>query len=152
MTGRTVRTMQYQHQRRNVLPTVLKRLDYAVVARRCVLFTAAGFMGIAVMHLIDGPGSLYYERYIGVLELTIAAASVPFAISLARRPLRDLWSAACALAWLALGFYFASRATGFSRSAVGTRSWGQILGIANLATEVGIVVLAAWALRCRHGE
>jgi hypothetical protein len=131
---------------------VLERLDHAAVARSCALFTAAGFTGIAVVHLIDGPGSLSYELYIGVLELALAAASVPLAIALVIRPVRDLWIAASALAWLALGFYLASRGTGLPGSTADTGNWGQTLGATNIATEVATIALAAWALRHRRGE
>lgn len=134
------------------MTTALKRLDHAAVACRCALLTAAGLMGIAVVHLIDGSGSLSYEFYIGVLELTLAAASVPLAIALVLRPVRDLWIAASALAWLALGFYLASPSIGLSSSTTDIGNWGQTLGAANMATEVAAITLAAWALRHRHGE
>jgi hypothetical protein len=129
-----------------------ERFDHAAVARGCALLTAAGFMGIAVVHLIDGPGSLSYELYIGVLELTLAAASVPLAIALVIRPVRDLWIAAPAFAWLALGFYRASHSAGLSGSAADIGNGGQMLGIANMATEVAVIALAVWALRNRRGE
>jgi hypothetical protein len=109
-------------------------------------------MGIAVVHLIDGPGSLSYELYIGVLELALAAASVPLAIALVIRPVRDLWIAASALVWLALGFYLAGRGTGLSGSTADIGNWGQTLGATNIATEVAAIALAAWALRHRRGE
>jgi hypothetical protein len=134
------------------LTTALERLDHAAVARRCALLTAAGFMGIAVVHLIDGPGSLSYELYIGVLELTLAAASVLLAIALVIRPVRDLWIAASALAWLALGFYLAGRGIGLAGSAADIGNWGQTLGITNIATEVAAIALAVWAVRHRRGE
>jgi hypothetical protein len=134
------------------MTTALERLDRAAVARSCALFTAAGFMGIAVVHLVDGPGSLSYELYIGVLELTLAAASVPLAIALVTRPVRDLWIAASALAWLALGFYLANRSIGPSGSTTDIGNWGQTLGITNMATEVAAIALAAWALHHRHGQ
>jgi hypothetical protein len=131
--------------------TVLERLDHAVVARRCALLIAAGLMGIAIRHLTDGPGSLSHELYIGVLELTLAAASVPLAIALVIRPVRDLWIAAGALAWLALGFYLAGHGIGLSSSTAGIGTRGQTLGITNMATEVVAIALTAWALRHRHG-
>jgi hypothetical protein len=134
------------------MTTVLERLDHAAVARRCALLTAAGLMGIAVVHLIDGPGSLSYELYIGVLELTLAAASVPLAIALVIRPVRDLWIAASALAWLALGFYLASRGIGLSGSTADIGNRGQTLGITNMATEAAAIALTAWALHHRRGE
>jgi hypothetical protein len=109
-------------------------------------------MGIALVHLISGPGSLSYELYIGVLELTLAAASVPLAIALAIRPVRDLWILAGALAWFALGFYLASTAMGLASSTTATGSWDQALGVTNMATELAAVALAAWTLRHRRGE
>ena len=134
------------------MTTVLERLDHVVVARSCALFTSAGFMGIAVVHLVDGPGSLSYELYICVLELTLAAASVPLAIALVIRPVRDLWIAASALAWLALGFYLASPSIGLSNSTTDIGNGGQTLGITNMATEVAAIALGAWALHHRRRE
>jgi hypothetical protein len=132
------------------MTTALKRLDPAAVARHCALFTAAGFMGIALVHLISGPGSLSHELYIGVLELTLTAASVPLAIALAIRPVRDLWILAGALAWFALGLYLASTSIGLVSSTTATGGWGQTLGVTNMATELAAVALAAWALRHRR--
>jgi len=134
------------------MTTALERLDPAAVARHCALLTAAGLMGIAVVHLIDGPGSLSYELYIGVLELTLAVASVPLAIALVIRPVRDLWIAASVLVWLALGSYLASPTIGLSSSTTDIGNWGQTLGITNMATAVAAIALAAWALRHRRGE
>jgi hypothetical protein len=134
------------------MTSALERLDHTAVARRCALFTAAGLMGIAVVHLIDGPGSLSYELYIGVLELTLAAASVPLAIALVIRPVRDLWIVSSALAWLALGFYLASPSIGLSSSTTDIGNWGQTLGITNMATEVVAIALATWALRHRRDD
>jgi hypothetical protein len=132
--------------------TALKGLDHAAVGRGCALLTAAGLMGIAVVHLIAGTGSLSYELYIGVLELTLAAASVPLAIALVIWRVRDLWIVSSALAWLALGFWLAGPSIGLSSSTTGTGNLGQTLGITNMATELAAVSLAAWALRHRHGE
>ncbi|HEY7932518.1 MAG TPA: hypothetical protein VID48_01725 [Solirubrobacteraceae bacterium] len=109
-------------------------------------------MGIAVLHLIDGPGSLTYELYISVLELALAAASVPVAIALVIRPVRDLWIAATAFVWLAVGFYLSSRGIGLARPVTDMGNWGQTLGFTNMATEIAAIVLAAWALRHRHAE
>jgi hypothetical protein len=134
------------------MTTALERLDHPAVARRCALLTAAGLMGIAVVHLVDGPGSLSYELYIGVLELALAAASLPTAIALVIRPVRDLWIAASALAWLALGFYLASPSIGQSNSTTDIGNWGQTLGITNMATEVVAIALGAWALHHQRCE
>jgi hypothetical protein len=125
---------------------------YAAVARRCALLTAAGLAGIAAVHLIEGPGSLSYELYVGVLELALAAASVPLAMALVIRPVRDLWIVASALVWLALGLFLASRSIGLSGSTADIGNWGQTLGITNMATEAAAIALAAWALRHWRGE
>jgi hypothetical protein len=140
----------HRYERRSAITRALKRLDHAAVARRCALLTATGLMGIAVVHLIDGPGSLSHELYIAVLELTLAAASVPVAIALVIRPVRDLWLAASAFAWLALGFYLAGRGIGLAGSAADIGNWGQTLGITNIATEVAAIALAVWAVRHRR--
>jgi hypothetical protein len=142
----------HRHERLRAMTSTMQRLDHAAIARRCALLTAVGFMGIAVVHLIDGPGSLSHELYIGVLELTLAAASVPVAIALVIRPVGDLWIAASAFAWLALGFYLAGRGVGLAGSAADIGNWGQTLGITNIATEVAAIALAVWAVRHRRGE
>lgn len=134
------------------MTTRLEHLDHAAVAHSWALFVGAGFVGIAVVHLIDGPRSLSYEIYIGVLELTLAAASLSVAIALVVRPVRDLWTAATACAWLALSFYLAGRSAGLSGSTADIGSAGQMLGVANMATEIAVIAVAAWALHHRRGE
>jgi hypothetical protein len=134
------------------MPTRLEHLEHAVVARSWALFTAAAFMGVAVVHFIDGPGSLSYELYVGVVELTLAAASAPLAVALVLRPVRDLWIAATALALLALGLYLASRGAGLSGFTADIGKKGQILGVANMATELAVISLGVWALQNRCGE
>jgi len=65
---------------------------------------------------------------------------------------RRLAAPVCAERESALGFYLASPSIGLSSSTTDIGNWGQTLGIANMATEVAAIAVAAWALRHRHGD
>jgi hypothetical protein len=49
----------------------------------------------------------------------------------------------------ALGFYLASRSVGSSGFTADIGQRGQMLGIANMATEVAVIALTVWALHSR---
>jgi CheY-like chemotaxis protein len=63
---------------------------------------------------LDGPGSLEESSAIGLLELALAAASVPLALALVVWPVRDAWLAAGVLCTVALGFYVPAAPSGCS--------------------------------------
>lgn len=117
------------------------------LSRRLALPTAAGLVAVAVVHLVDGPGSLSDQFYVGALELALAAACVPLAILLLTRPVRLFWHAAGALCTAALLVYLASRTVGLPGSTDDIGNWLQTLGVLNVALEVGVIALAALVVR-----
>jgi hypothetical protein len=101
---------------------------------------------IAVVHLIDGPGSLSDMFYVGTLELALVAAVVPLAVVLCTRPLPAFWHAAGALCTLALAVFVVSRTIGLPGSTDDIGNWGQTLGLVNILAELGVIALAAHAV------
>ena len=101
---------------------------------------------VAVVHLIDGSGSLSDMFYVGTLELALVAAIVPLAIVLCTRPLPAFWHAAGALCTLALAVFVASRTFGLPGSTDDIGTWGQTLGLVNILAECGVIALAAHAV------
>jgi len=110
---------------------------------------AFALLAVAAVHLVDGPGSLSDQFYIGALELALAIACVPLAVALLACPLPALWHAAGALCSAALLMFVASRTVGLPGSTDDIGNWGQLLGVVNVLFEVLVVGLAAAALRRR---
>jgi hypothetical protein len=125
--------------------TLLARLDRPAIARHAAVPASAALIAVAIVHIIDGPGSLSDQFYIGALEFALTAACVPLAIALVVRPTRDLWITTAALVGLALLLYLLSRTTGLPGSTDDIGNWGQALGIVSLATEAAVLAIAGWA-------
>lgn len=121
------------------------------VARRLAPLAALGLGAVCVVHLIDGPGSLMDQFYVGALELALAAACLPLAILLLIRPLPVLWSMALALNLAGLLVFVASRTVGLPGSTDDIGNWSQTLGIVSVIAEGGVIVTAAAALGRRLG-
>ncbi len=115
--------------------------------RGLALFAAAGLLGLGVVHLIDGPGSLRDTPYIGLLELALVSASVPLAAMLVVRPVPAIWRCAGVLTGLALGGYLASRTVGLPSSTDDIGNWLQPLGVVNLAVDLAVLAAVAGGLR-----
>jgi hypothetical protein len=129
------------------MAALLSHLDRPSISRPLAALAAVALAAVAVVHLIDGPSSLQDARYVGVLELALAAATTVTAIALIIGPVRDIWLSAVALASAALLAYIASRTIGLPGSTDDIGNWGQALGIISVAAEVVVVLLAAGALR-----
>lgn len=118
-------------------------LSAAPLSRLLAAPSALALFGVAVVHLIDGPGSLHDQPYLGVLELALAAACVPLSVLLLTRPVRLFWHASGALCTAALLVYIASRTTGLPGSTDDIGNWFQTLGIVNVLVEAAVITLAA---------
>ena len=110
---------------------------------------ALGLLAVAVVHLIDGPGSLSDQFYVGTLELAVAVACVPLAAMLLTRPVAALWHATGALCTATLLVFIASRTVGLPGSADDIGNWGQLIGVLSMVFEAAVVILAAAAVRRR---
>jgi hypothetical protein len=132
------------------MTSLVAHLDRTAGSRRSALIGALALTGVAVIHLLDGPGSLEEVSYVGWLELILVAAVVPLALMLVIRPSRDVWIAAAGVSWAALGMYMASRTIGLPGMSDDIGSWGQTLGVLNVVAQVGFVALAVHAVRHSH--
>jgi len=130
--------------------TLLTHLDRPWISRPLAALAAVALAGVAVVHLIDGPGSFQDAEYVGVLELALAAAATVTAIALIVGPVRDIWLSAAILTSAALIAYIASRTVGLPGSTDDIGNWGQTLGIVSMAVESVVVLLAVGALRAAH--
>lgn len=119
------------------------------ISRTVAVPAALGLLAIAVVHLLDGPGSLSEHFYIGALELALVAACVPLALLLLTRPVRLFWHATGALCTAALLVYIASRTTGLPGSTGDIGNWFQSLGMANVVFEAAVIGLAAGVVNVR---
>jgi hypothetical protein len=129
-----------------VLPSTGGILQAVPASRGAALLTAIMLIATAVVHLIDGPGSLDDTFYVGALELALAAACVPLALVLIAQPARAVWIAIVSLVSVALAIYLASRTSGLPGATDDIGNWGETLGIFNVAAEFAVILLAGWVL------
>src|SRR5579863_8768251 len=119
----------------------------ADVAARTV--GALALIALAVIHVVDLPGTLGPDRLVGLGYLGIIAAAVLVCGVLLARPRWLAWAAAAAVAVSAMGGYILTRALpgGFLGDHGDVGNWRCPLGIAALSVEsviIMLVVLAAW--------
>jgi hypothetical protein len=119
----------------------------AAVAARTV--GALALIALAVIHVVDLPGTLGPDRLVGIGYLGIIAAAVLVGGLMIARPHWLAWAAAGAVAVSAMGGYILTRALpgGFLGDHGDVGNWRCSLGIAALSVEtliILLVVLAAW--------
>ena len=125
----------------------------AAVAARAV--GALALVALAVIHVVDLPGTLGPDRLVGIGYLGIIAAAVLIGGVLLARPHRLAWAAAAAVAVSAMGGYVLTRALpgGFLGDHGDVGNWHCPLGIAALSVESVIILLVllvaagAWQAR-----
>jgi hypothetical protein len=125
----------------------------AAVAARAV--GALALAALAVIHVVDLPGTLGPDRLVGIGYLGIIAAAILTGGLLIARPYRLAWAATAAVAVSAMGGYILTRALpgGFLGDHGDVGNWHCPLGIAALSVEsviillVLLVVLGAWQAR-----
>jgi hypothetical protein len=125
----------------------------AAVAVRTV--GALALIALAVIHVVDLPGTLGPDRLVGIGYLGIIAAAVLIGGVLLARSSWLAWAAAAAVAVSAMGGYILTRALpgGFLGDHGDVGNWRCPLGIAALSVEsviillVLLVALGAWQAR-----
>lgn len=132
------------------MSTARLALTAAPHARLLAVPAAIGLLAVGIVHLIDGPGSLTDQFYVGALELALAAACVPLALLLLTRPVKLFWHAAGALCTAALIAYVASRTTGLPGTTDDIGNWLQTLGLLTVLLELAVIALAAFVVRHRQ--
>ena len=116
---------------------------------------ALAMAALAVIHVVDLPGTLGPDRLVGIGYLGIIVAAVLAGGVLIARPHWLAWAAAAAVTAAAMGGYVLTRALpgGFLGDHGDVGNWHCPLGIAALSVEsviillVLLVVLGAWQAR-----
>jgi hypothetical protein len=118
---------------------------------------ALALAALAVIHVVDLPGTLGPDRLVGLGYLGIIGAALGVAGVLIARSHGLAWAAAGAVAASAMGGYILTRAVpgGFLGDHGDVGNWRCPLGIAALSVESVIILLAllvaagAWQARIR---
>ncbi len=108
---------------------------------------ALALITLAVIHVVDLPGTLGPDRLVGIGYLGIIAAAVLIGGVLLARSHWLAWAAAGAVAVMAMGGYVLTRALpgGFLGDHGDAGNWRCPLGIAALSVETLIILLVALA-------
>ena len=125
----------------------------AAVTARAV--AALALVALAVIHVVDLPGTLGPTPLVGIGYLGIIAGAVVIGGVLIARPHWLAWAAAAAVASSAMGGYILTRALhgGFLGDHGDVGNWHCPLGIAALSVEsvilllVLLAILGAWQAR-----
>jgi len=134
------------------------RLDPAEPAQGAdVIVRAVGALALAalaVIHVVDLPGTLGPTPLVGTGYLAIIAAAVLTGGAMITRSHWLAWAAAGAVAASAMGGYILTRAVpgGFLGDHADVGNWRCPLGIAALSVEaivILLVLLTAWQARAR---
>jgi hypothetical protein len=105
---------------------------------------------LAMIHVVDLPGTLGPLPLVGAGYLGIIAAAVVVGGMMTARSHRLVWAAAGGLAAAAMGGYVLTRTIdGFLGDHGDVGNWRCPLGLAALSVETVLILLAAWQARRR---
>jgi hypothetical protein len=123
----------------------------ADVVARAVGAVALGTL--AMIHLVDLPGTLGPLPLVGAGYVGIIAAAVLVGGMMIARSHWLVWAAAGGLAAAAMGGYVLTRTiSGFLGDHSDVGNWRCPLGLAALSVETMLILLAAWQARHRTGN
>ena len=110
---------------------------------------ALALIALAVIHVVDLPGTLGPTPLVGIGYLGIIVAALGIGAAMIARPDWLVWAAAGAVAVMAMGGYLLTRGLpgGFLGDHGDVGNWRCPLGIAALSVEtliILLIVLAAW--------
>jgi hypothetical protein len=119
--------------------------DVREVVRDGITRTLAivGLAGMALIHLLDLPGTISAHPYIGWLYIGLIVSATAVGGVLRRSSDTRAWKATGGLALSVIVAYTLSRTTGLPGSTDDIGNWGQSLGIASLFVEGLLVALCA---------
>jgi hypothetical protein len=123
--------------------------DVDLIARAVAALALAA---LAVIHVVDLPGTLGPDRLVGIGYIGIVAGAILVGGAMIARSHWLVWAAAGGLATAAMGGYVLTRALsgGFLGDHGDVGNWRCSLGIAALSVETLIILLAAgWAWQAR---
>jgi hypothetical protein len=111
---------------------------------------AVALATLAMIHVVDLPGTLGPLPLIGVGYLGIIAAAISAGGMMIARSHPLVWAAAGGLAAAAMGGYVLTRTVGgFLGDHSDVGNWRCPLGLAALSVETVLILLAAWQVRAR---
>jgi len=102
-----------------------------------------GLAGVALIHVLDLPGTFGEAPYKGVLYVALIAGCIATAAALVARSDRRAWLAAAALPLGALLAYVVSRTVGLPNGADDIGNWTEPLGLASMFVEACLVALGS---------
>jgi MFS family permease len=111
---------------------------------------AVALVTLAMIHVVDLPGTLGPLPLVGAGYLGIIAAAAVVGGMMITRSHRLVWAAAGGLAAAAMGGYMLTRTVGgFLGDHSDVGNWRCPLGLAALSVETVLILLAAWQARSR---
>ena len=111
---------------------------------------AVALVTLAMIHVVDLPGTLGPLPVVGAGYLGIIAAAAVVGGMMIARSHRLVWAAAGLLAAGAMGGYVLTRTiSGFLGDHGDVGNWRCPLGLAALSVETVLILLAAWQVRVR---
>jgi hypothetical protein len=111
---------------------------------------AVALATLAMIHVVDLPGTLGPLPLVGAGYLGIIVAAVVVGGMMIARSHRLVWAAAGGLAAAAMGGYVLTRTVaGFLGDHSDVGNWRCPLGLAALSVETVLILLAAWQARSR---
>ena len=110
-----------------------------------------GLAGVALIHLLDAPGTFAGAPYKGWLYVALIVGSLGAAGALVRDDDRRAWTAATVLSLGAMVAFVLSRTVGLPQGADDIGNWTEPLGLSSLFVEGTLVALAAMVLQERFG-
>ncbi len=115
----------------------------ALVARSAA---AVGLAAIALIHVLDAPGTYDDTRYIFWLYMALIAGCLMGATLLLRAPSRRAWLAATVLSLSPFIGFVLSRSTGLPGDSGDIGNWTEPLGMASLFVEACVCALSLYGL------
>jgi hypothetical protein len=142
-----------KRRRTSMAPTTLPPSESALatLVRDAVARAIAvvGLAGVALIHLLDSPGTFDEQAYKGWLYLGLIAGSIATAAALIRSSDSRAWLAAGLLPVGALVGFVVSRTVGLPGGADDIGNWTEPLGLASLFVEGCLLALAGAVLSAR---
>jgi hypothetical protein len=110
----------------------------------------AGLAGVALIHLLDLPGTFDDQAYKGWLYVGLIAGCLLTGAALVHSSARRAWLAAALFPLGAISGFVWSRTVGLPGGGDEIGNWTEPLGLASLFVEGSLVTLAAAVLQARE--
>jgi hypothetical protein len=127
----------------------IDHLDTAIRDGIARALAVVGLAGVALIHLLDAPGTFAATPYKGWLYTALIVGSLATAAVLVRHSDPRAWTAAAALCVGAIGAFVVSRTVGLPQGGGDIGNWTEPLGLASLFVEGSVVALSASVLAHR---